>query len=167
MCDRGGNIDPKVVTPDRIRVWEDAFHVLYVSVDGEEHEDVRAVSAFPISGKADYVAFLNQKSNEVALVSDPQQLDQESRATLEAYLAKVYYVPKVQRVDMIRETWGVAHWQVLTDRGYAEFEVTNRDNIRRLPHGRYIITDADGNRFEIEDVTQLDSRSQALVSSET
>jgi len=48
------------------------------------------------------------------------------------------------------------------------FEVVDRNrHIRRLPGDRVMIVDADGNRFEIPNVTELDERSQALVRSET
>ena len=63
---------------------------------------------------------------------------------------------------------GVSEWEVKTDRGYAKFEVVDRtEHIRKLPGGRVMIVDADGNRFEIEDVSRLDERSQTLVRTET
>ena len=155
-----------VVGPERVRVWEDAFHVLYVSVDGEEWSNVRAVRAFPISGKADYVSFLDEKNREVLLLANPHKLDKESRRTLHKALDRMYYVAKIRRIESVTEKMGVGHWEVLTNRGYAAFEVVDRQNIRRLGGERYLILDADGNRFEIEDITGLDPRSQALVQSE-
>ena len=155
------------VAPERVRVWEDEFHVLHVRVDDEEYADVCAVFAFPVSGKADYVGFLSPDGKEVALVSRLGDLDEKSRRAVEAALARMYYVPKIIRIDSLKEIWGVTHWQVMTDRGYASFEVTSQDNIRKLPGGRYIILDVDGNRFEIEALRRLDKRSQALVHSET
>ena len=155
------------VPPERVRVREDEFHVLHVRVDDQEYADVRAVRAFPVSGKGDYIGFLNSDGKEVALVRRPAGLDEKSRRTVEAALARMYYVPRIIRIDSLKEIWGVTHWQVMTDRGYASFEVTNRDNIRKLSGGRYIILDADGNRFEIEALGRLDKRSRALVHSET
>jgi hypothetical protein len=78
----------------------------------------------------------------------------------------MYYVAHITRVDSITEKMGVGHWKVMTDRGYAAFEVVDRRNIRRLPGDRVVIADADGNRFEIEDTTELDERSQRLIFSE-
>jgi len=155
-----------VVEPQRVRVWEDAFHVLYVSVDGKEFANVRAVRAFPLSGKADYVSFLDENNREVALLAHPHKLDRDSRRTLDRALERMYYIAKIRRIERITEKMGVAHWQVLTDRGYAAFEVVDRQNIRRLGGGRYLVVDADGNRFEIEDISRLDPRSQLLVQSE-
>ncbi len=155
------------VQPDGVQVWEDEFHRLHISFDGEEHEGVRPVRVFPVSGKADYVSFLGDDGKEVLLLAHPDKLHEESRRTLCNALEKMYYVAKITRVDAISERMGVTHWRVMTDRGYAEFEVVHRENIRRLPGGRFLITDADGNRFEIEDVSALDIRSRKLIFSET
>jgi len=155
------------IEPDRVRVWEDAFRVLHVRVDGKVLADLRAVCAFPVSGKANYVIFVDEEGHEAALVSDPERLDPESREVLERALEKMYYVPKILRVDAISEAAGIALWRVQTDRGYASFEVVARETIRKLPHNRLLIRDADGNRYEIEDVSALDSKSQVLIHSET
>jgi len=155
------------VEPERMRVWEDSLRRLCVSVDGTEYTNVRPRRVFPLSGKAQYVSFLNDKGKEVALLTRPHKLDTESRQALDEALARMYYVAKITRVDSIKEKWGVSHWEVETNRGYAAFEVADRSNIRRLGGGHIMITDADGNRFEIEDLSQLDERSQALVFGET
>jgi hypothetical protein len=154
------------IPPEGMKLWEDAFGVLHLRVGETEHKDLRARHAFPLSGKADYVSFLDEKGNEVAMVAHPHKLDKESRRALDAALERMYYVAKILRVDSLTETMGVTHWQVQTDRGYASFEVVDSQQIRKLLRGRYMITDVDGNRFEIEDLSGLDGRSQALVQSE-
>ena len=155
------------VEPERVRFSRDAFHVFHLSVDDETFEDVRPVRLFPVSGKAPYVSFQNRKGKEVCLLARPKDLDEESRKALREGLSVMYYMPKIQRIDRIHETWGITHWEAQTDRGYARFEVVSRELIRRLPRGRFIIIDADGNRFEIENIDKLDERSQMLVQSET
>jgi hypothetical protein len=156
-----------VCQPEGVKVWQDEFHILHVSARGKTFDDVRPRRAFPLSEKADYVSFLNEKDKEVVLLVRPRELDAKSRAALEKALERVYYVAKIRRVDSVSETMGVSLWQVMTDRGYASFEVTERNSIRRLPGGRLIIVDVDGNRFEVESLDDLDERSQALIYSET
>ena len=155
-----------VIGPERVRFWEDSFRICHVSVDGNEFTDVRPVRAFPISGKADYVGFLDKNGKEVALVAHPAKLDKESRKTLDRILGRMYYVPKILSIQSIAETHGVSYWQVLTDRGYASFEVIDREYIRKLGGGRLLIIDVDGNRFEIEKASKLDARSRELLHSE-
>jgi len=155
------------VQPQRVRVWEDALHVLHVSMDGQVTDNVRPRRAFPISNRADYVSFLDELDKEVCLLAHPHRLDKESRTALDHALARTYYVPRIIRVERITEMMGVSTWHVQTDRGYASFEIVDRrHHIRYLEGGRYMLTDADGNRFEIEDIKSLDPRSQALVYSE-
>jgi len=151
-----------------VRVRLDAFGCLHVSVDARQYPDVRAVYAFPLSKRADYVSFLDGRGHEVALVAHPHQLDDDSRRVLDEALKSMYYVPRITRVYSISEKMGISQWQVVTDRGYAFFEVADRRrDIRRLPGHRYLLTDADGNRFEIANTDDLDPHSRALVHSET
>ena len=157
----------QAIQPDRVRFEMDAFHIFTVSVDGQAHRDVRPVRAFPVSRKADYISFLNQQGQEVALVAHPHKLDKASRKALDQALNRMYYVPKILRIDSIEEMWGISRWKVQTDCGYASFEVTDQESIRKLPPARYIMQDVDANRFEIEDATKLDPQSQALLHSET
>ena len=94
------------------------------------------------------------------------QLLIDSRDILTAALKRMYYVATISRVDSITEKMGVTTWQAETDRGYARFEILDRENIRRLPGHRVMLTDADGNRFEISNIEELDQRSQALIFTE-
>jgi hypothetical protein len=155
-----------LVQPEQARLWVDAFHILHMSVGDKEYTDLHARLVFPLSNMVDYVSLLDEKDKEVALLARPHKLDKASRAALEKALDRMYYVAKILRIDEIKETMGVTHWQVQTDRGYAAFEVVDLHHVRKLPNGRYLIADADGNRFEIEDIQRLDSRSQKLVQSE-
>lgn len=156
------------VLPDRVRVWQDDYHVLHVSVDGRTFHDVSPRRLFPLSGKADWVSFTGSDGCEVLLLAHPHKLDRESRACLDRALGRMYYTPRILRVDAITEAMGVSQWKVMTDRGYAVFEIAERNrDIRKFPAGRYVISDVDGNRFEIENVNELDVRSRSIVDSET
>jgi len=155
------------VPAEDLAVWRDDHHHLNVKVGETTHENVRALRLFPVSGKSAYISFVGSKGKEVALLKKPEELDADSRDTLEHAFDRHYYTPKIVRVDRISETWGVGHWEVMTDCGYASFEIVARENIRNLGGGRYLMEDVDGNRFEIPAVSQLDARSQALIRSET
>jgi hypothetical protein len=156
------------VDASRSRVWRDAFCSLHVCVDGQDHADLRPRRVFPISGRSPFVSFMNDKGEEAVLLRDPANLDAESAAALALALARVYSGAIIRRVYDITETMGVSLWNVMTDRGYASFEVVDRErHIRLLPNGRYLLTDVDGNRFEIPCVYDLDEPSQRLIETET
>ena len=157
----------EMVGPERVRVWQDEFHRLHVQVEGEtEHVDVKPARAFPISGAADLVSFLDQDDKEVLLLQNPDGLDPESRRTLEEELGRTYFVPKITYVYDIEDSHGAARWEVETDRGYRVFDVRDREDVRVLEGTRILLQDADGNRFEIEDLTALDDGSRRMVDGE-
>jgi hypothetical protein len=165
--DGEGVFEERLVTPERVRVWSDEFRKLCIAVDGKEFRDLTVRKVFPLSGKADYVSFLNKNGRETVMLAHPHRLDPHSREALAHALGRMYYVATITRVDSIAEKRGVSTWQVQTDRGYAVFEIPDSEMIRRMPGGRILLVDADGNRFEIADVNALDERSRHLIESET
>ena len=158
--------EERLVTPERVKVTEDSFRKLCITIDGREFKDLRVRKVFPLSGRAGYVSFQNKDGKETVMLAHPHKLERESREILEQALERMYYVATIIRVDSVTERMGVSQWQAQTDRGYAVFEVVDRQTIRRLPGGRVVLSDADGSRFEIKDVSELDERSQNLIRSE-
>jgi catechol 2,3-dioxygenase-like lactoylglutathione lyase family enzyme len=154
------------IEPDNVKIWEDEFRQLHLRVGDEEFVDLRVVRVFPISGKADHVSFLDEQGKEVALLAHPRGLDKASRNALGKAFDRMYYVPKIVRVLAITESFGMSRWEVMTDRGYAAFEITDREGIRKESDGRYLIHDPDGNRYEIENLAKLDAASRAMLQSE-
>ena len=69
-------------------------------------------------------------------------------------------MPKIMRINRLKEYHGVMKFDVETERGRREFETRYKEDIRRLTGGRVVIKDADGNRYEIEDYRKLDEQMQ-------
>ncbi|MFH1708371.1 MAG: DUF1854 domain-containing protein [Planctomycetota bacterium] len=154
------------VTGDRVKIWENDLKQFCVRIDDQEFTDQVPRRAFPLSGKADYVCLLNKEGKETVMLTEPHRLDRASREVLEHTLARMYYAATILRVDSVVEKMGVSRWEALTDRGYARFEVIDTESIRKLKGGRVVMTDADGNRFEIRNVEELDPASRDRVYAE-
>jgi hypothetical protein len=157
----------EIVSADRVRVWQDEFRQLHVEVDGKtEYVDVRPTRAFPISGAADLISFLDRDDKEVVLLQNPTGLDPDSSKALEEEMERAYFVPRITHIYDIEDSHGAARWEVKTDRGYRVFDVRDREDVRILGGRRVLLQDADGNRFEVEDIEQLDERSRRLIDKE-
>ena len=156
-----------IVDADQVRITRDEFNRLHVRVgEGATHADVRPAWAFPISGEADFVSFLDGDGQEVLLMRHIEALDGESREALEAELGRIYFVPKITCIYQIEDAHGAARWEVETDRGYRVFDVRDREDVRVFRGRRVLLQDADGNRFEIEKIADLDERSRRLLDKE-
>lgn len=157
----------RLIDASKVRIWYDAFRRLHVQAEGqEEHVDVRPAHAFPVTGAADYISFLDGDDREVLLIRNPGALDADSLAALRQELGRTYFVPKIVRILEIEDAHGAARWEVETDRGYRVFDVRDREDVRVIGGSRVLLQDADGNRFEIEDLLELDDRSRRLLDKE-
>ncbi len=125
---------------------------------------VSVARAFPLSDPDHYLGFLDGSGKDVGMLHDPAFLDPDSKKTVEEELEKRYFVPIVEKAISVKEEFGTVYWTLDTDRGQREVIVRNmRDNLQELSPIRVIITDVDGNRFEFQDITKLDSKSYGLI----
>jgi len=123
-----------------------------------------AVKMFPLSNPDRYVSILDSNGDEVGILYELRQLDAESRREIELEFRNRYFVPIIEKINSIRIEFGIAYWEVDTDKGPTEFVVHGlRDNVVEISHHRYIIQDVDANRFEIPDLSKLDAKSQLLM----
>jgi hypothetical protein len=125
---------------------------------------VMLVRAFPLSDPDHYIGVLDGDGKDIGVLVDPAELGEYERKTVAEELEKRYFVPVVTRVIEAKEDFGTVVWDVETNRGRKRYLVRGmKDNIVELGAGRMIVTDVDGNRFEIPDVQKLDMSVLGLV----
>jgi hypothetical protein len=153
------------VDPSKIRLFRDGKGILRLTIEGDRsYLTVRVSRAFPLSCSGGYIGFSDGKGRQIAVVDDLSVLDPESRRLVEEELRKRYFVARIERVDGVKEMFGVVQWKVQTDRGPREFLVRGmRESVFDLENDRVLIVDVDGNRYELPGLHELDSKSRALV----
>jgi hypothetical protein len=73
-------------------------------------------------------------------------------------------VAVIRRIRRIKERFGTLDWEVDTDRGAWSFTTRNlRENTSKPSPGRYIISDVDGNRYDLPNLADLDAASQTMI----
>lgn len=126
---------------------------------------VQIARAFPLSDPERYIGLRDEKDKDIGMFATLTGLDAESRRILDEELNRRYFLPRVVNVVSVKEEYGTITWQVDTDKGRRTHFVQNlRDSTQELTPGRFLITDKDGNRFEIPDVEKLDSKSYSILS---
>jgi hypothetical protein len=101
---------------------------------------------------------------EFGLLRNWHGLDPDSHRLVEAELERRYLHPKVIAILSVRDYSGVQVCLFDTDRGLREVTLRDvRDNVVYLDGSRLLITDAEGNRYDIEDATALDPDSQSRL----
>ncbi|HLV78858.1 MAG TPA: DUF1854 domain-containing protein [Chthonomonadaceae bacterium] len=154
-----------MVNPDELKLFYEPKDRLRLTL-GEEKSylTVKPVWAAPVSRPGAYLALLDGKGEEIALLPDPGVLSPENAAILEAELRLRYLTALVTAIVHARQEYGATYWSVETDRGPRDFVTQSlQENAQWFSETHLLLLDVDGNRFEITDVTALDARSQAII----
>jgi len=149
-----------------IRVYRAPKNMVRMTIRNERsYIRVRPVHASPMAYPDHYISLLDIKNEEVAFIRHLDQLDAESRQVIEEELAHRYLKAKIERILSIQMEFGVTYWSVMTDRGEREFVIRGHESTHWASDTRLLLTDVDGNRFEIIDYTRLDPHSIQLIES--
>lgn len=131
---------------------------------------VFAAYAFPQSDPEHFIQFYEGKPDggrgePIGMLSALAGLDARSRETVAECLRRSYLVPRVIRILELRDLIYLVQWEVETDRGRCEFNMSNvRDQINPRENGRIVLKDMDGNQYEIADFRKLDEASRRMLS---
>jgi len=133
------------------------------AVRGDEERAVWVRRCFPWSEPAQYLSLRDSDEEEFALVRDPADLDDASRAALEDALALAGFVFEITRVLEIEEEVEIRRWRVETRQGPRAFQTRLDDWPRTLPHGGLLIRDVTGDLYHLGRPAVLDRQSRALL----
>jgi hypothetical protein len=148
--------------PEKIRFFREGGR-LSIEIEGEVHREVTLTRLFPLSEPEGWISVF-EEDEEVGIVKSLKKLDRESRKIALEELRRRYVVPRIRRILSLKDKFDLVEWEVITDRGRRRFLTKElRENIQRPLPGHIIITDVEGNRYQILSLQELDPESQALV----
>lgn len=132
----------------------------YTDKEGKvwHYDRVGVYRTFPMSNPDIFISIResDEKAREIAVVKDLKELCEEQAAILREQLDLRYFIPKIERIIDIKSEHGYAYFDVVTDFGQCRFTIhMSGSGVVYLSNVRIMITDIDGNRFEITDVTKL------------
>ena len=122
--------------------------------DGKHYDRVSVYRAFPFTDPEKYISIResDEKAKEIGMVEDLKDLDPDAAAMLLEQIGIRYFTPVITKIIDIKDEYGYAYFDVVTDRFTIHM---NSSSVVRLTDTRLLISDLDGNRFEIPDMTKL------------
>jgi len=154
-----------------------------VTLDGVTHEDVVPRRPFPLS-IPEFIIFVKTQpqaqatagdaaakkgkegeepqSQEICMLKDYRELDEQSRLNIERVLEKLYFIPRVLKVERLETSGDEFEWEILTDRGPRVFHTRSRRQVINMGK-RIVVIDTHDNIYHIEEVGKLDGRSRMLL----
>ena len=137
--------------------------LVLTSENGERHEGVTPVRAFPIAAPNEGLSLVNYEGHEVGWVDHIADLPPAIGRLIEEELASREFVPEIERITEVSSFACPSTWQLLTNRGKTELVLKGEEDIRRLSQTRLLIADSHGIQFLVRDLTQLDRQSRKLL----
>jgi len=123
---------------------------------------VEARCAFALSHPEEQIVLRDGADKEVGVLQTLNEVPQPAQKWLREQLERRYFLPQITAIHDITERFGSLVWDVDTDRG--RILVSTRqmhEAIYEIEPGRFLITDAEGNRYEIKNINTLDEKSRA------
>jgi hypothetical protein len=158
----------RFLDPRTLRLFRTDAHdaTVRLTLEGDmSWREVRIARAFPFSDPDRYIGLRDGDDKDIGILTTLHGLDKDSRAIIEEELEKRYFTPRIERVLMVKEEFGVVTWEVETDRGPRRFLVRNlRDSTFSLGANRLMMTDTDGNRYEFPDVSTVGTKAMTVLS---
>jgi len=169
-----GSVTPKeletlrYLDPEQVKVYRAESGWLYATI-GDELTVLapRFMRARPLADPNLYISIRGAGTNgkEFGLLREWRRLDPESRRLVQQELDERYLHVRIERILSLKDYGGLQSCSLETDRGPREVTFRDvRDNVVYSGAARVLLSDAEGNRYDIPDITALDRRSRALLS---
>lgn len=159
-------LDPKKVT-----LFRTGGSAVRATIDdpqlGEERTYLvcQIARAFPLSLAAKYIGLRDAKDKDIGMLETLEGLDPASRKIVDEELARRYFLPQILKVTKVKKEYDTVNFEVDTDKGPRKFAVQNlKDSVFEVTPGRVLLTDRTGSRYEIPDLSKVDTETLAILS---
>ncbi len=136
-------------------------------IEDEEYNRIQVVRSFPFTDPDCYISIRepDEKAKEIGVIRNlKEDLDEETVKMLEEQLKLRYFTPVIRKIHSIKDEYGFAYFDVLTDHGECRFTIhMGGGSVVNLSDTRLMITDLDGNRFEVKDIRTLTTKELKML----
>lgn len=127
--------------------------------EGKRYDRVGVYRTFPFTDPDHYISIreADEKAREIGVILDVwEDLSKEEAQMLKEQMDLRYFTPVIQKIIDIKEEYGYAYFHIITEFGECKFTIQmSGGSVVSLSEERILITDLDGNRYEIPDISKL------------
>ena len=123
-----------------------------------KYDRVGIYLTFPLTEPEEYISVreADEKAKEIGIIENLSQLEKDQQDMIREQIRLRYFMPVITKVLDIRDEYGYAYWNVTTNFGACRFTTRmSGDAVLLLGDARMMVTDIDGNRYEIPDFYRL------------
>ena len=157
-------LETRWLTPENAVFTSTSGGFVSLTYQEERYERVLFFRAFPFSAPNEYISVRREDENnrEIGMIEGLNAFDELTQKMIEEQLSLRYFMPQIKKIHEIKEQYGYSYWHVSTNKGECRFTV-DQNGVAKLSETRLILSDVDGNRFELPDVTKLSAKELRMV----
>lgn len=124
----------------------------------KEYARVGVYLTFPLTNPEEFISIreTDEKAKEIGLIESMDKFPKEQQEMLREQIKLRYFMPVITKILDVKDEYGYAYWNVVTSFGACRFTTQmSGDAVIHLSDSRLLVTDIDGNRYEIPDFYQL------------
>lgn len=124
----------------------------------KEYSRVGVYLTFPLTEPDEFISIreADEKAKEIGLIGKLSDLDKDQQEMIREQIRLRYFMPVIEKVLDVKDEYGYAYWNVTTGFGACRFTTRmSGDAVIFLGDSRLMVTDIDGNRYEIPDFYKL------------
>ncbi|WP_301102525.1 DUF1854 domain-containing protein [Propionivibrio sp.] len=153
-----------MITTPHYQLRRDALGRLsFAGDDGEIHEGVVPVRAFPIASPDQGIALVDPHGHELAWIDRLSDLPEALRTLIEDELASREFMPVISQILNVSSFATPCIWQIKTNHGDTRLLLKGEEDIRRLTSPALLIADSNGINYLIRDRYALDKQSRKIL----
>ena len=131
---------------------------LSLKTEDKEYTRVGVYLTFPLTMPEEFISIreADEKAKEIGLIEKLSALSKDQQEMIREQIRLCYFMPIITKVLDVKDEYGFAYWHVMTNFGVCRFTThMSGDAVITLGESRLLVTDIDGNRYDIPDFYQL------------
>ena len=131
---------------------------LSLKTEEKEYARVGVYLTFPLTMPEEFISIreADEKAKEIGLIEKLSVLQKDQQEMIREQIRLRYFMPVITKVLDVKDEYGFAYWHVMTNFGVCRFTThMSGDAVITLGESRLLVTDIDGNRYDIPDFYQL------------
>lgn len=131
---------------------------LSLKTEEKEYSRVGVYLTFPLTMPEEFISIreADEKAKEIGLIEKLSALSKDQQEMIREQIRLRYFMPVITKVLDVKDEYGFAYWHVMTNFGVCRFTThMSGDAVITLGESRLLVTDIDGNRYDIPDFYQL------------
>lgn len=137
--------------------------LLYFIDEFDKKIEVYIKSCFPWSADRNFLSLRDLDDNEICLIEDVNELDNQTRIIIEAYLSQTDFIIEINGIVDISEEIELRKFIVKTKQGERIFYTNLDDWPTRKDNGQFLFKDLSGDIYSLNSIDHLSKNELKMI----